>query len=213
MREAAQPLSGLNALPNKIITVRTLWPQVLAGVALVASLVWLLLEPSPASLMVTLIISVLFLVPVTYIIAMHRGNTTAMTVIPWVSGLVLSLVLVVTSGYLLPGSVLCIVAAVGYALSVSSRRVMYVGSILAFIALAICLLIAELHRLDLFPLHANLPSLALNALLVLCVLGIGVDVLQRFWRFYNRINATMASLQSATQEVDRARIELEHRLT
>jgi signal transduction histidine kinase len=212
MRQAAQPLSELNALPTKIITVRTLWPQMLAGAALAASLVWLLLEPSLASLMVTLILSVIFIVPVTYITAMHLGNTAAMTVIPWVGGLALALVMVVTSGYLLPGSVLCIVAAVGYALSVSSRRVMYVGSILAFIALALCLLIAELHRLDLFPLRANLPSVAIDALLVLFVLGIGVDVLQRFWRFYNRINATMASLQSATQEVDRARIELEHRL-
>ncbi len=212
MRQAAQPLSGLNELPKKIITVRTLWPQMLAGVALAASLAWLVLEPSLASLMVTLIISVIFIIPVTYITAMHLGNTLAMTVIPWVGGLTLALVMVVTSGYLLPGSVLCIVAAVGYALSVSSRRVMYAGSILAFAALALCLLIAELHRLELFPLRANLPPLAIGALLVLCVLGIGVDVLQRFWRFYNRINTTMASLQSATQEVDRARIELEHRL-
>ena len=192
--------------------LRTLWPQWVTVCLFIIALVHLLAAPSPSAVIIVVGAAVLMLMTFGYLFFMQRQSVAGMAVVVWAGGFAMALLAVIISPNLLPISVLCVIGSVSYALALSDRQAMRVGSVAAWVFLAVVMAVGELIRAGMLNFGFDFAPQTLRVVLLVAALGIAADVIQRLWRHFNRIETTLANLKASNHTLEQTRQELERRV-
>jgi len=195
--------------PTQPLSLRTIWPQLAAGAILAAAIVGAAGSHTATSGVYVVGTAFMFGLTVLYLASIRHGWSGLTSTLTWVGGIGLAVFSAMVTPSYLPLATLFIFAAVCYGLGASGRRVMFWGTLCAWMTLVALLLVGLSNdlRVPLIasatpPLGTKIGLLALSALLAL-------DILQRLWRHYNRTRMALTNLQQANAELFSARTQLE----
>ncbi len=205
------PPPELNAIKNRT-SLATLWPQVVTGISALAATIWAFIEPSGASVAMAIGAAALFLITVAYLLLMLRDNFGAMRLLTWGGGFFLAVYFMSLSHALVPISLLFIVQVASYSLSTSDRPTMRRGLLCGFLLIVVLGVVSELRRRGILPEWIAMPPNAVSVIFIVLTLGLSADVLQRFMRLFDRIEASVYRVQRSNAELQKTRAELEQRL-
>ncbi len=208
MNTAAPP--ELNAA-SRTRSLTTLWPIGLSGLCSGAAILAFVRTPASANGVLAFGATLLFSLTIAYTRAQVLGRRNVMAAINWIGGPALGLLAVAASNDFLPVGLLCLVTGIAYAVSTSSRRLMFWGLTGSMVTLVVMLTISELYRTGALTPGEYSPAVKAIVIWVGSV-GVGLDMMQRFWRFHHRIDKAIGNLQSAYENVRQAQAKLEHEL-
>jgi signal transduction histidine kinase len=198
-----------NAQRRTKFALRTIWPQLTAGVIFAGTLLVALNNPAPTTLTFAVGAGLLFALTVVYLYATQRGWSTGTSLLTWAGGIVLTIFSALTIPNYLPFSVLFVFAAVCYGLGASGRRTMLVGTVLVWLALAVSFSIHLLVMAGVVNIGITNPPLIVEVGLCVVSLLLAADSMQRLWRHYNRTEAAFSDLRQTNEALRIARVTLE----
>jgi signal transduction histidine kinase len=208
MNTVAPPELNAN---DRLRSLATFWPIALAGLCSAAALVVFALTPARANGVLAAGATLLFSLTILYTFAQQRGKRDLMAAANWIGGPALGLIAAFAAQEFLVVGVLCLVTGIAYAVSSSSRRMMFWGLIGSMITLVAMLALSELHRIGVLTSEEFSPGVKTMVIWV-GALGIGLDMMQRFWRFHQRIDNAIGRMQSANETLRQAQTKLENDL-
>jgi signal transduction histidine kinase len=200
----------LNAA-SRLRSLATFWPIGLAGLCSGAAILGFAQNPVQANGIVALGATLLFSLTILYTVAQYRGQRELMAAANWIGGPALGLLAAFASHDFLPVGLLCLVTGIAYAVSSSSRRLMFWGLTGSMATLVAMLTLSELHRTGMLTPSAFSPAVKSMVIWVGSI-GVGLDMMQRFWRFHQRIDNAIGSLQAANDNLRHAQATLEREL-
>lgn len=202
----------LSRLPTRVISLSTLWPQIVSGTLFVISLISWLKTASPQAASIALLTGAVFILTAIYLYSMLRQHHGLLVALPWIGGFTLSILFVVVSSDLLSVSVICIVAAASYALASSTRRQFRRGLIGCIVVMALTFGLAEMIRAGVIQTGLSLSPLATRWISGIFLLAILSDLMQRLWRHFNRTEAAFTRLQITNDKLIQTKSDLNRKV-
>lgn len=195
------------------LTLRTIWPQLAAGLVFAGTSLVAMQNPSQHSFIFIAGTGFLFVFTLVYLYSLQRGRRTATSLLTWVGGIVLTLFSTLVMPNFLALSALFVFASVCYGLGASSRRAMLIGTVIAWLALAASFTLHLLVMAGVLSVGIPNPPMLLQAGMCAVSLLLAADVMQRLWRHYNRNEAAVRELRLANDALLQAHASLEKHLS
>ena len=202
----------LTRLPAHVVSLSTLWPQLVNGLLVLISIVYWMLGGGPQAVSAIVLTSAVFALTLTYLYAMLTQQKQLLVALPWVGGYALALLFVLVSADLLPAAVVCIVAAATYGLAASSRSLMRLGLIGCVIVTMLVFTLAELIRAEWINTGLSLTPTMTVLFSGLFSLGIMADLMQRLWRHFARTDAAITRLQVTNAKLSQTKSDLNRKI-
>ena len=202
----------LTRLPSHVVSLSTLWPQLVNGLFVLASVIYWILDGGPQAASAILLTSAIFTLTMAYLYAMVTQQKQLLLVLPWVGGYSLAFLFVLVSIDLLSAAVICIVAAASYGLAASGRKLMRLGLMGSVVAMALVFGLAELIRSGVINTGLSLTPLVTRWVSGIFLLGMLVDLMQRLWRHYDRTDAAFTRLQVTNIKLNQTKSDLNRKI-
>lgn len=194
-------------------TLKTIWPQLAAGLIFAGMLMLTALKPSVPSVTLCVGAGLLFAFTVAYLYFTKRGLRSMLSLLTWMGGVAFTIFCAFAFPNFLALSVLFAFAAVCYGLGASGRPGMMIGTLITWVALAFSFMIHLLASNNVLNIGLDQPSLAMETGMCLFGLMLAADTMQRLWRHYNRNEAAVSELRLANEALTNAHISLEKHLS